>query len=292
MNTRVTDSKLKNELIAFQKNELTEHLVYKRLSDIENSRNKKVLSQIAKDELRHYEIWKGYTHIDVKPNIIKVLFYVAIAKLFSLTFVIKMMEKGEGWAQYHYRQVAKELEQAAQIMEEEERHEKELISLIDEDKLNYISSMILGLNDALVELTGTLAGLSFAFQNTRLIGIAGLITGIAAALSMMSSEYLAKKSDKGDKNPLKASMYTGIAYIVAVVLLVMPFFIFHLYYTAIFLTLSVAVLVILFFTYFISVIQEVRFISRFLEMSIISLGVAGLSFLIGYALRVFLHADI
>jgi len=292
MNTRVTDSKLKNELIAFQKNELTEHLVYKRLSDIENSRNKKVLSQIAKDELRHYEIWKGYTHIDVKPNIIKVLFYVAIAKLFSLTFVIKMMEKGEGWAQYHYRQVAKELEQAAQIMEEEERHEKELISLIDEDKLNYISSMILGLNDALVELTGTLAGLSFAFQNTRLIGIAGLITGIAAALSMMSSEYLAKKSDKGDKNPLKASMYTGIAYIVAVVLLVMPFFIFHLYYTAIFLTLSVAVLVILFFTYFISVIQEVRFISRFLEMSIVSLGVAGLSFLIGYALRVFLHADI
>jgi VIT1/CCC1 family predicted Fe2+/Mn2+ transporter len=292
MNTRVTDSKLKNELIAFQKNELTEHLVYKRLSDIENSRNKKVLSQIAKDELRHYEIWKGYTHIDVKPNIIKVLFYVAIAKLFSLTFVIKMMEKGEGRAQYHYRQVAKELEQAAQIMEEEERHEKELISLIDEDKLNYISSMILGLNDALVELTGTLAGLSFAFQNTRLIGIAGLITGIAAALSMMSSEYLAKKSDKGDKNPLKASMYTGIAYIVAVVLLVMPFFIFHLYYTAIFLTLSVAVLVILFFTYFISVIQEVRFISRFLEMSIISLGVAGLSFLIGYALRVFLHADI
>jgi VIT1/CCC1 family predicted Fe2+/Mn2+ transporter len=292
MNTRVTDSKLKNELIAFQKNELTEHLVYKRLSDIENSRNKKVLSQIAKDELRHYEIWKGYTHIDVKPNIIKVLFYVAIAKLFSLTFVIKMMEKGEGRAQYHYRQVAKELEQAAQIMEEEERHEKELISLIDEDKLNYISSMILGLNDALVELTGTLAGLSFAFQNTRLIGIAGLITGIAAALSMMSSEYLAKKSDKGDKNPLKASMYTGIAYIVAVVLLVMPFFIFHLYYTAIFLTLSVAILVILFFTYFISVIQEVRFISRFLEMSIISLGVAGLSFLIGYALRVFLHADI
>ena len=292
MNTRVTDSKLKNELIAFQKNELTEHLVYKRLSDIENGRNKKVLSQIAKDELRHYEIWKGYTHIDVKPNIIKVLFYVAIAKLFSLTFVIKMMEKGEGWAQYQYRQVAKELEQAAQIMEEEERHEKELISLIDEDKLNYISSMILGLNDALVELTGTLAGLSFAFQNTRLIGIAGLITGIAAALSMMSSEYLAKKSDKGDKNPLKASMYTGIAYIVAVVLLVMPFFIFHLYYTAIFLTLSVAVLVILFFTYFISVIQEVRFISRFLEMSIVSLGVAGLSFLIGYALRVFLHADI
>ncbi|MCL4557179.1 MAG: rubrerythrin family protein, partial [Deltaproteobacteria bacterium] len=68
-------------------------------------------------------------------------------------------------------------------------------------------------------------------------------------------------------------------------------FIFHLYYTAIFSTLAIAVVVILFFTYFISVTKEVPFLSRFLEMSAISLGVAGLSFLIGYGLRVFLHVN-
>jgi VIT1/CCC1 family predicted Fe2+/Mn2+ transporter len=291
MNEKILNPKLKHALMAFQRNEITEHLVYKRLANSSGDKNRGVLSRISADELRHYGIWKKYTSIDVKPDSIKIFFYIALVKLFSLTFAIKMMEKGEGRAQYSYKQVAEDFEEASLVMEEEERHEKELISLIDEDKLNYISSMILGLNDALVELTGTLAGLSFAFQNTRLIGIAGLITGIAAALSMMSSEYLAKKSDRGDKNPLKASMYTGIAYIIAVVLLVMPFFIFQVYYTAIFSTLAIAVVVILFFTYFISVTKEVPFLSRFLEMSAISLGVAGLSFLIGYGLRAFLHVS-
>ncbi len=291
MNEKTLNTKLKNALTAFQKNEITEYLVYKRLSNNSGDKNREILSRISADELRHYGIWKKYTGIDVKPDTIKVFIYIALVRLFSLTFAIKMMEKGEGRAQYSYKQIAGDFKEASQVMEEEERHEKELISLIDEDKLNYISSMILGLNDALVELTGTLAGLSFAFENTRLIGIAGLITGIAAALSMMSSEYLAKKSDRGDKNPLKASLYTGIAYFIAVVLLVMPFFIFHVYYTAIFSTLIIAVAVILFFTYFISITKEVSFLSRFLEMSAISLGVAGLSFLIGYGLRVFLHVS-
>ncbi len=291
MNENKLTPKLEHALMAFQRNEITEHLVYKKLSNSSSDKNRDVLSRISEDELRHYGIWKKYTHIDVKPDKIKIFFYIALVRLFSLTFAIKIMEKGEGNAQYSYKQVANDFAEASQVIEEEERHEKELISLIDEDKLNYISSMILGLNDALVELTGTLAGLSFAFQNTRLIGIAGLITGIAAALSMMSSEYLAKKSDGGDKNPLKASLYTGIAYIIAVVLLVMPFFIFQVYYTAIFSTLGIAVVVILFFTYFISVTKEVPFLTRFFEMSAISLGVAGLSFLIGYGLRVFLHVS-
>ena len=291
MNEKMLNPELKNALLAFQKNEITEHFVYKKLSKGSKNKNQDVLSRISEDELRHYGIWKKYTRAEVKPDTLKIFFYVALVKLFSLTFAIKLMEKGEDNAQCSYKQIVNDFPEASQVMVEEERHEKELIALIDEDKLNYISSMILGLNDALVELTGTLAGLSFAFKNTRLIGIAGLITGIAAALSMMSSEYLAKKSDKGDKNPLKASLYTGIAYVIAVALLVMPFFIFHLYYTAIFSTLAIAVVVILFFTYFISVTKEVPFLSRFLEMSAISLGVAVLSFLIGYGLRAFLHVN-
>lgn len=284
-----TNTDIRKKLATFQKNEITEYLVYNKLSNSIKGKNKEVLSKISTDELKHYTVWKSYTNIDVKPNMLKVFFYIVIVKLFSLTFAIKMMEKGEGVAKHSYKQIAQTIPETNSILQDEEIHEKELISLIDEDKLNYISSMILGLNDALVELTGTLAGLSFAFQNTTLIGIAGLITGIAAALSMMSSEYLAQKSDKSDKNPLKASMYTGIAYFIAVILLVAPFFIFQTFYVAIILTLTIAVTVIFIFTYFISIIREVRFSSRFIEMVVISLGVAGLSFLIGYGLRVFLH---
>ncbi len=292
MNKNTLEQNMLLSLMAFQKNEITEHFVYKRLSDNSKDKNKEVLQKICDDELRHYDIWKRYTKTDIKPSRIKIFFYIAIVKLFSLTFAIKIMEKGEDRAQLAYKRISDQFKETAEIIEDEERHERELISLIDEDKLNYISSMILGLNDALVEITGTLAGLSFAFQKTHLIGVAGLITGIAAALSMMSSEYLAKKSDRNDKNPFKASMYTGVAYIIAVALLVAPFFIFQSYHFAILLSIITAVAIIFFFTYFISVTKEVPFLSRFLEMSLISIGVAGLSFLIGYGLRMFLHVSV
>jgi len=53
--------------------------------------------------------------------------------------------------------------------------------LIEEKRLEYTGSIVLGLNDALVEMTGALAGLTLALQNTRLIALSGLVTGIAAA---------------------------------------------------------------------------------------------------------------
>lgn len=289
MHGNSVDARQRNTLAAFQKNEITEHLIYRKLAGSSPGRNGEILARIGADELRHYEIWKRYTGIDVKPDRWKVFFYWVIARLFSLTFAIKIMENGEDRAQSAYRNIADRFEETGPIIEEEERHEKELISMIDEEKLHYIGSMVLGLNDALVELTGTLAGLSFAFRNTRLIGIAGLITGIAAALSMMSSEYLSKKSDSGGKDPVRASLYTGIAYGIAVAVLVVPFFVFQGYPAALGSSLAAAVVIIFFFTYFISVTQEKPFWSRFMEMSVISLGVAGLSFLIGYGLRVVLH---
>jgi len=70
----------------------------------------------------------------------------------------------------------------AGIVANEEKHELELIALIDEERLKYIGSVVLGLNDALIEFTGTLAGLTFALRNTQIIAVAGLIMGIAASL--------------------------------------------------------------------------------------------------------------
>ncbi|MDI6704563.1 MAG: VIT1/CCC1 transporter family protein [bacterium] len=82
--------------------------------------------------------------------------------------------------------------------------------------------MVLGLNDALVELTGALAGFTFALQNTRVVAMAGLITGVAASLSMTTSEYLSTKSEGGAKSPFKASVYTGSAYVLTVMFLIFP----------------------------------------------------------------------
>jgi hypothetical protein len=51
----------------------------------------------------------------------------------------------------------------------------------------------------------------------------GLITGIAAALSMAASEYLSTKAGETSKSAGKAALYTGGMYLAAVIVLVLPF---------------------------------------------------------------------
>ncbi len=121
---------------------------------------------------------------------------------------------------------------AKQVMDDEDAHEQQILALLDEEHLRYTGSMVLGLNDALVELTGALAGFTLALQDTRLIALTGSITGIAAALSMAASEYLSTKAEGMGKDPLKAALYTGIAYILTVLLLIAPYLLFANYYLA------------------------------------------------------------
>lgn len=296
---------LRQDLLRSQRNEITEHLIYTRLAGtMSNPGNAEVLRTIAADELEHYGFWKQYTGEDVKPDRLKAGFFYWVARVFGFTFGIKLMERGEEEAQVTYDRIAHEIPEAHRIVADEDRHEHELLALLDEERLKYVGSMVLGLNDALVELTGALAGFTFALQNTRLIALAGLITGIAASFSMAASEYLATKSEAhaagegrgggGDpaSNPLKSALYTGTAYILTVVLLIAPYLLFSNYLVCLGLTLATAVLIILVFTYYISVARDLPFRERFFEMAAISLGVAALSFGIGFLIRVALGIDI
>jgi VIT1/CCC1 family predicted Fe2+/Mn2+ transporter len=280
-------------LLASQQNEITEHEIYKRLArSMKDASNKAVLERIAADELRHFEFCKTHTKKDLKPQKLKVLFYVLVVRLFGLTFGIKLMERGEEGAQLSYDEIAKEIPDFKNIMVEEEQHEEELISLIDEERLKYVGSMVLGLNDALVELTGALAGLTLALQNTKLIALTGLITGISAAFSMAASEYLSTKTEGEKRDPVKASIYTGFSYIITVVFLIFPYLLFTNYLFCLGFALFNALIVILIFTYYISVVKDISFKSRFLEMAGISLGIAALSFFIGYLIRGLLNVDV
>ena len=179
------------------------------------------------------------------------------------------------------------------MLSNEAKHEQELIALIDEERLKYVGSVVLGLNDALVEFTGTLAGLTFAIQNSQIIAVAGLITGVAASLSMAASEYLSQRSDETTgTSPKKAAFYTGMTYIVTVALLILPFLLLTSPYVALVFTLVGAVLVIFVFTFYISVAKDLPFWKRFAEMAAISLGIAAISFVIGLVIRVLLNVNV
>jgi VIT1/CCC1 family predicted Fe2+/Mn2+ transporter len=281
------------QIYTAQKNEITEYHIYSNIAKlVKDKKDTKVLLDIANEELRHAKFWQTVTKKDMKPDRWKIFKFTLIARFLGYTFAIKLMEKGEEQAQVNYREIAEYIPEAEQIADEEEKHENELIALLDEEKLNYVGSIVLGLNDALVELTGSLAGLSFALQKTNLIAAVGIITGIAASLSMAASEYLSTKAEGSNETALKASLYTGAAYIITVLLLVLPYFILDNYLLALMATLIIGILIIFFFNHYVSIAKDLPFRKRFLEMTLLSLGIATLSFGIGFVIRVTLGVDI
>lgn len=277
-----------------QQNELTESVIYEVIAKFaKGEENQETLRRLAKEEKAHYEIWKSYTGITMKPQKRKVFRYKLMARLFGFTFTVKLMEKGEAGAQKEYELLAQEVEESRLIRQQEEEHEQALLSMLDEESLQYVGSMVLGMNDALVELTGSLAGFTLAMQNTRLVALSGLIMGISATFSMASSEFLSAKSE-GRTDALKSCTYTGIAYLITVALLVMPYLLLpnSQYLTALGYMLGMVVLIIAGFSYYISVAKDEKFKPRFWEMTLISIGVAVLSFGVGLLAKHFLGVEI
>jgi len=284
----------RRQMLVFQRNEITEHHIYKRLADsVKNPENQKILLDISEDELRHALIWKNLAHQEVGPNRIRIWLFYWIGRIFGFTFSIKLMERGEDSAQEAYERLAGIVDGIDDIVRDENDHEVALIGLLDEDRLKYMGSIVLGLNDALVELTGSLAGLTLALRNSRLIALTGLIVGFAAALSMGASEYLSTKTEKeSGRDPLKSSFYTGLAYIVTVAVLILPFLTQSRPLFSLAMTLAAALMIIALFNFYLSVARDEPFQASFLEMAGVSLGVAAISFGIGYLVRVWLEVEV
>lgn len=277
-----------------QQSELTESVIYEKIARFaKGEENKETLRRLAREEKAHYEIWKKYTGADMKPEKGKIFKYTLLARILGFTFAVKLMERGEGNAQNEYELLAQEVEESIQIRKDEEEHEQALLGMLDEERLQYVGSMVLGLNDALVELTGSLAGFAFALQNTRLIALSGLIVGISATFSMASSEFLAARSE-GRSDALKSCSYTGIAYLLTVIALIAPYLLLGStqYIPALVCMLVVVVLIIAGFTYYTSVAMDQPFRSRFLEMAGISISVAVVSFIVGILAKQFLGVDL
>ncbi|MBO7244582.1 MAG: VIT1/CCC1 transporter family protein [Alphaproteobacteria bacterium] len=282
MNQKLSKQELKL-LTKFQTDEITSALLYFKIAKrTKDKENKKILLRIAQEEIAHAFIWQHYTQKNPFPNFFKVFFYLLISYLLGYTFVIKLLETNEYKAVHSLQELKNKYPEVEHIISQEEAHEKDLINMLNEERLNYIGAMVLGLNDALVELSGTLAGLTFVLRDTKLIALTGLITGIAATLSMASSNYLAEKAN-GNKKALVASFYTGIAYLITVIFLTIPYLLLpkEMFLPALILMLFIVIFLIFIFSSYISIIKSESIKRKFFEMASISLSVALISFCIG-----------
>lgn len=280
------------ELLAFQQHELNGAFIYKNLAHItKKTENKKLLAELSNKEWEHYDSAKLITGKELHPNNIKIIFFFMLARIFGLIFGIKLMEYSSKREKRLYDTLCQHPDYR-QIIEEGEEKEKLLINDIDEERLYYMGAIVLGLNDALIEFTGALAGFAFAFQNHQIVAMAGAIAGIAAALSMGASEYMSCKAEKGKMNPLKAAAYTLFAYLVTVGLLILPFVLLQNVYFGLAVSLLAASIVIATFNFYYAVTRDESFWHRFLEMLAISFSVAFTSFGIGWLMKHFTGINI
>jgi VIT1/CCC1 family predicted Fe2+/Mn2+ transporter len=284
------DDSLRGRLIDAQRDEITANLFYSKLaSRTRDLQNRSILESISKEERGHYGILKKYTGREVPPKRLRLIWYSFVSFVFGITFAIKIMEGSEVKAQHGYEKIADEIPELQWIVEEEGIHENALLNMIDERRLSYTGAVIRGLNDGIVEITGEVAGLTFVFEDTTLIGVIAIITGIVGSLSLASSEFLAARWEGGEQTPLGSAAYTLIAFLITVGFLIFPYLMFSDPFISLSLVIINAIILILILNYNLAVAKDIRFRRRASEMLTISLVIAGLTFILGYLIREFLH---
>ncbi len=218
----------------------------------------------------------------------RVTLYCRLFRLLGSTFVLRQISSCEN----RVERTAESLNVPSEIAENSRRNREIIGSLAAREPMSYMGSVVLGLNDALVEFTGALAGFTLALGESRLVALAGGITGIAAAMSMAASEYLSTRSERPcEKCPIKAAAHTGVTYALTVMVLLVPYFIFSRTGIALSLMLCMALAIIALFNWYYAVVRCESFCRRFLEMTVVSLGIAAISFVIGYMLKLFTGID-
>lgn len=276
---------------AFCMDEYTDFLIYTHLAKREKRDDfKRLLQKMAEQEFRHYEFWKSVSGRDCSSQIPrwKLTLVTLLRIIFGLTFTVKLLERHEEQVIEAYRQFIPKLPQDAaarlsEILKDEELHERSLVSELNESIVRYIGFIALGLADAVVEITGVHAGFLGATTTTLAAGVAGLIVGLSAAISMAAAAYIQAKHE-GVKSPIPSALATGLAYLAAVVLLAAPYFVTHSNIIAFIVSVALAFALVVAFTFYSSIINESNFKREAIESSVVLFATALVSYLFGVLL--------
>jgi VIT1/CCC1 family predicted Fe2+/Mn2+ transporter len=279
-------------------NELTEHLVYAKLARMEKKPgNRAALEQLSAQERTHYDFWKTLAlesaSNDAEKRVVEAIhprgYTVAsitfLRAVLGVTFITKFLESHEDDAVHKYQGLTamipeKHRARLAEIIEDEKSHERALIGQLKEARVSYMGFIVLGLADAIVEITGVHAGFLGVTGSTLIAGVSGIIVGFAAAISMGSAAYLQAKQDT-EKSAVVSAFATGFAYFFSVILLALPYFLIRTMITAFAISTSVGIVLIAGFTFYGAVIFDRKFWREFAEAAGLMLATAFATFIWG-----------
>ena len=282
------------------KDEITDYTIYKKMSTLSLERNpefRKVLGDLAEMEHRHYDFWRKYVPgTTIRPNTLLVYVTVLFRILFGTTFASKYLERNEASVIVRYRNMAALIPESdrqdfEKMIQDEVGHETELEKKTQSGSVKYISFVVLGLADALVEIAGIHAGSLGIYNSTRLAGFAGVVAGAAASIAMASAAYAQAKQGFEGSATLSAA-YTGVSYFAAALILASPYFVTEAMVLALGTSLTFAVLLIAFVSFYSSVISGKPFLRDFVEMTGIMFGATIALYVLGTVIHVLFHITI
>jgi VIT1/CCC1 family predicted Fe2+/Mn2+ transporter len=272
--------------------EFTDYMVYKKLSGLGFERRHRfsgTLKRLSAMEYGHYRFWIKYCpNRKVKISSFKVYALILIRLVLGVTFAVKLLERHEMSTIKKYKEVARQIPQRDQpqfkkIIADEVEHENEFVAQFDEPHIRYISFIVLGLADALVEIAGIHAGSLGIYDKTELAGLAGIIAGAAASIAMASAAYAQAKTGFKGSATLSA-IYTGISYFFTAAILATPYFLTSVMIYALTASLIFAVILTAFISFYGSVISGAEFKKDFIEITSIVFGATVALYLIGIAI--------
>jgi VIT1/CCC1 family predicted Fe2+/Mn2+ transporter len=273
--------------------EYTDYVVYKKLSGLRFEKRHRfsgTLKRLSGMEYGHYRFWSRYCpERRIGVSNLKVYFIIFIRLILGVTFAVKFLERNEMSTIKKYKDIAprippKDRPQFRRMVADEVEHENIFAGQFDEPQIKYISFIVLGLADALVEIAGIHAGSLGIYNSTELAGLAGIIAGAAASIAMASAAYAQAKTGFKGSATLSA-IYTGISYFVTAVILATPYFLTKIMVDALTVSLMLAVVLIAFISFYGSIISGGAFRKDFIEITSIMFGATVALYLIGTVIR-------
>jgi len=273
------------------RDENKDYVIYAALARREKTpASKKALETLAESERTHLEFWQRYAP-NTLPRISRftVWFHLWVRIFLGLTFTLKFHERHEHSVVARYENVRSLIPPADRarfesMLSDEKTHEAYLMREVREERVKYISFVVLGLADAVVEISGVHAGSLGVYTRTELAGLAGVVAGMAASISMASAAYAqAKQGFEG--SPKWGAIYTGISYMITAVFLALPYFLTGSMIIALGASVALGVILVAMLTYYNAIVSAKGFAREFGELTLIIIGASFALYIAGTLIR-------
>ena len=186
------DFSLQKEAKARMSDEWSDYTLYERLSKTIKADNPfaDILRTLSATEHKHFEFWKRYVpNEQPKLAALKLYWILFLRRFLGLTFAARYLDRHEEDVVKKYERIAPLVPASDRsafddMVADEKEHERAFAMKIESSAVRYISFVVLGLADALVEISGIHAGTLGLFDRTEIAGLAGVIAGGAASMAM------------------------------------------------------------------------------------------------------------